>query len=61
MSKILIALDESTVATGWSVFRNEELIDYGVFKEKSKNVIERISNISKNVDKLFTKKWYQFK
>lgn len=55
MSKILIALDESTVATGWSVFRNEELIDYGVFKEKSKNVIERISNISKNVDKLLDK------
>ena len=26
---ILISLDESTVSTGYAIFKNKELIDYG--------------------------------
>lgn len=29
---VILALDQSTSATGWSLFKNEKLIDYGVFK-----------------------------
>lgn len=55
MSKILIALDESTVSTGFSVFKNNELIDYGVIQSKSKNVIERIDMIITEINKLIDK------
>lgn len=39
--KMILALDQSTTATGWSLFKNEVLIDYGVFKpsgEKTKRI-----------------------
>ena len=50
MNNILLALDESTVSCGYSIFKNEELIDYGVFKPKSKNVLERISEIAYSIE-----------
>ena len=53
--KILISLDPSTRATGWAVFKNEKLFDFGVFSEKNENVLERISDISNKVDLLIKK------
>ena len=32
VNKYILALDQSTSATGWALFKNKELYDYGVFK-----------------------------
>ena len=52
---ILISLDESTVSTGYAIFKNKELIDYGVITQKSKNVLERVNNIMNEIDNLIQK------
>lgn len=52
MSKILIALDESTTCTGYAVFDNDELIEHGLFALKSKDVLERVSYIMEEIEKL---------
>lgn len=52
MSNILLSLDESTVATGYAIFKDKELMEYGVLQFKSKNVLERISEISYAVEDL---------
>ena len=52
MSKILIALDESTTCTGYAVFANGELIKHGIFSFKSKDVLERVSLIMEEIENL---------
>ena len=52
MSKILIALDESTTCTGYAVFDDSELIEHGTFSFKSKDVLERVSLIMEEIEKL---------
>lgn len=52
MSNILIALDESTTSTGYAIFENEKLINYGAIVQKSKNVIERVSEIAYAIEDL---------
>lgn len=52
MSKILIALDESTTCTGYAVFDDGELIEHGIFSFKSKNVLERVSLIMEEIENL---------
>ena len=52
MSKILIALDESTTCTGYAVFNDSELIKHGLFALKSKDVLERVSYIMEEIEKL---------
>lgn len=47
---ITISLDESTTSTGYAVFENKKLIDYGVFTHKSKNVIERINYMFNRIE-----------
>lgn len=42
---IIIALDESTTSTGYAIFKNNQLVDYGAIIEKSKDVLERVNNI----------------
>lgn len=49
MDNIVISFDESTTSTGYAIFINGELKDYGAFIEKSKNVLERVSNIMNNI------------
>ena len=51
-NKILIALDESTTSTGYAVFRNSTLIEHGIFSSKSKDVLERVSYIMEEIEKL---------
>ena len=53
-NKILIALDESTTSTGYAVFRNSTLIEHGIFSSKSKDVLERVSYIMEEIEKLIT-------
>ena len=55
MNKITISLDESTKSTGYAIFENEKLIDYGAIVEKSKDVLERVDNIIVAVEKLINK------
>ena len=52
MSKILIALDESTTCTGYAVFEDNELIEHGIFSFKSKDVLERVSLIMEEIEEL---------
>lgn len=52
MSKILIALDESTTCTGYAVFGDGELIEHGNFSFKSKDVLERVSLIMEEIEEL---------
>ena len=52
---ITIAIDPSTKCTGYSVFKNNELIDYGAFSEESKNTTERVFNILTKVEELIKK------
>lgn len=52
MSKILIALDESTTCTGYAVFDDGELIEHGIFSFKNKDVLERVSLIMEEIEKL---------
>lgn len=52
MSKILIALDESTTCTGYAVFDDGKLIKHGLFALKSKDVLERVSYIMEEIEKL---------
>ena len=52
MSKILIALDESTTCTGYAIFNDGELIEHGLFALKSKDVLERVSYIMEEIEKL---------
>ncbi len=52
MSKILIALDESTTCTGYAVFEDEKLINHGAFSFKSKDVLERVSLIMEEIENL---------
>ena len=46
---VIIALDESTVSTGYAVFKNNNLIECGAIVQKSKNVLERVHNIMKEI------------
>lgn len=54
-NKILIALDESTTSTGYAIFKNNTLIDHGIFSSKSKNVLERVSYIIEEIEKIIKK------
>lgn len=55
MNKTVIAFDESTKSTGYAIFKNSELIDYGVIEQNSKNVLERVNNIINEVNILIEK------
>jgi Holliday junction resolvasome RuvABC endonuclease subunit len=52
LSEITIALDESTKSTGYAVFQDTKLIDYGAFIQNSKNVLERVSNIINDIEEM---------
>ena len=49
---IIVSLDPSTKSTGYAVFKDNTLIDKGVFQSKSKDVLERIWHIQNEVVEL---------
>jgi Holliday junction resolvasome RuvABC endonuclease subunit len=55
LNKTVIAFDESTKSTGYAIFKNSELIDYGVIEQNSKNVLERVNNIINEINILIEK------
>lgn len=42
---VILALDQATYITGWSVYINKQLIQYGIFTTNSDNEIERDYNL----------------
>ena len=55
MSKLL-ALDQASIITGWSVFNNEQLIDYGLIKlNKDECLGKRLVEFRRNIKELIDK------
>lgn len=52
---IILALDQSTRISGWSVFENKELKDFGHWTETSDQIGKRILNISNHIKDLINK------
>lgn len=45
--KIIIGLDQATKITGYSIFKNDKLYDYGTFKTTKDTEVARINEIKK--------------
>jgi hypothetical protein len=41
----VLALDQATHKTGYAVFNNKDLIDYGTFEARGDNEIERCAQV----------------
>ena len=52
---IILALDQSTRISGWSVFEDKELKDFGHWTETSDQIGKRILNISNHIKDLVNK------
>ena len=52
---IILALDQSTRISGWSVFEDKELKDFGHWTETSDSIGKRILNISNHIKNLINK------
>ena len=52
---ILLALDQASRTTGYSVFDNQDLIDSGTFTLKADDVGERLVEYRKQIEQLITK------
>ena len=52
---IILALDQSTRISGWSVFENKELKEFGHWTETSDSIGKRILNISNHIKDLINK------
>ena len=52
---IILALDQSTRISGWSIFENKELKDFGHWTETSDSIGKRILNISNHIKDLINK------
>lgn len=52
---IILALDQSTRISGWSIFEDKELKDFGHWTETSNQIGKRILNISNHIKDLINK------
>ena len=52
---IILALDQSTRISGWSVFEDKKLKDFGHWTETSDSIGKRILNISNHIKDLINK------
>lgn len=51
----VLSLDLSTKSTGWCIFENQELIDYGLITASSTDVINRIQKITNSLRDIINK------
>ena len=51
----LLSLDISTKSTGWAIYKDNQLIDAGCAASASKNVYERITYITKEIENIAEK------
>lgn len=49
---VLLALDQSSRITGWSVFKDNKLVDYGKFTLDEENVDARLQHFRKKITQL---------
>lgn len=52
---IILAIDASSKSSGWSVFENEKLIDYGCITASSTDLIKRIQKMIEGFDNILEK------
>ena len=53
---IYCSLDQALVLSGWSIFNNNELIEWGIFKTKNSSPIEeRLGQFWKKLNELYNK------
>ena len=52
---ITLAIDASTKSTGWSIFKQQELIDYGCITAGSANLFHRIHKMIDEISKIIEK------
>ena len=52
---IILSLDCSTKSTGWSIFNNKEIIDYGCITAGSSNLFHRIDKMILELNKIIEK------
>ncbi len=51
---IVLALDLSTKSSGWAIYENNELKDYGCITASSTNLFNRIDKMTKEISALFS-------
>ena len=51
----MLALDQSSHATGWAIFRDEKLIEYGVINLEEGDVGTRLVELKNKIMNLITK------
>lgn len=49
---MIMSIDASTQSTGWAIFDNQKLINYGCITSTKKNLIERIVYMAGEIDKI---------
>ena len=52
---ITLAIDASTKSTGWSIYEDQELKDYGCITASSGNLFRRIHKMTDEIDKIINK------
>ena len=52
---MILSLDCSTHSTGWALFKDKELVDYGCITSQKSNVFENIFTIIAGIDKVLEK------
>lgn len=55
MNKYILALDCSTKSTGYSIYNNKELVDYGCIVASSSNLFNRIDKMVEELEKIIHK------
>ena len=53
--KIILALDPSTKSTGWAIYTNDSLTDYGVISAGSSNLFRRIDKMVEELNNIIKK------
>ena len=53
--KVILALDPSTKSTGWAIYTNDSLTDYGVISAGSTNLFHRIDKMIEELNNIIKK------
>lgn len=52
---IILSIDASTKSSGWAVFDNDKLLEYGCYTASSTDLVKRIHKITDSFDELMNK------
>lgn len=51
----ILSIDASTKSSGWAIFEDSKLVDYGIIKASSTDLIKRIHKIVNDFDEVLSK------